>query len=846
MAPKSNFAKLMGTTREAELQNVWNKIFKMTDKVKLSANTDGVFDGKLFEFKYEANFFSRQWNRSAYKALAQSIYYLHKISQMKYEGIDKLPNMVIVIEKTSAFVVPTQQLERILYDNEAGLKVDWRRAPSCPDKNLVNWLERKSFFETYNIKLWRFHNDNSINSFYESIITSNFDGVKIQITEYNFVKIFKIWKDLFCDTNLPSDTIADHYVLDINLKFQFFEKTNTLYSRDTNEEWQVPREKYISFWNYYKRPPSVRVQQYIIANKDRLYDVDTRYNTGDFYTPLVIAEKARKYLKENIPSEIMDTSIWWDPAAGGANLFIDAENKSNVILSTLLDRDLRTLRQVSLFNNSIIEKYNFIKSKDIPDGIKQKLGDYPLIFLLNPPFNDQSGHTLGRQNNPNQIDKNFVDENDLSEIPNPRRNLRGDYSKFLYRIYKIMQQFSISESYVGIFTKSTWLSGIDYSPFRLFWRKRFEFRSGFIIPSKVFECTKGDWPVLFSVWKLREKILYNSRDFEEISFEVFNKDLDLIGEKSYSIGVSNQKCLTSIINKKCLKEKKIKTCVPLKNECDIYDGEEIYCQTIHEGSFGYMTCIANDIQHSDKKLSILSAPYGGSHGNGFSIVEENFENALAVYGIRKSVKKSWLNDKDEFYIRSETVPTKEFKKLKRRAILWSILDGSYTSSLKNIQWNRKKYEIKNHLFALTLNELKVIQGVDANLLPEKDSKAASWLSSKLNKQEFDKFDIDAIDAYKNLMVATFTSGNRQNANPKHQCTNPDASPRQLINGLFNFDGVTLTKDEILALKNYSEKLAILKNKIYETSVKLNIFTETTLFEKVDDDTIVESTSRKVS
>lgn len=365
---KTIFEKIQKTNKEAELQNQWNKLLKMSDEVKLSVNSDGIFDGKLFEFKFEENFYNHgKWTHVAYKALAQAIYYLQRISQLEYEEIDRLPTTVIIIEKNSGFMIPTKQLERILSNAEENLDVDWRRAPSCPDPTLIEWLEKKSFFATYDIRLWTFFDDDSILGFRDAITNSTFEPSQIEITENNFTKIFTIWKKVFCDSALDPTIIADYYVLDINLKFNFLENSNVMYSRETREEWVVPKEKYQSFWRYYKRPPSVKVQQFILSNKDCLYDIQTRDDTGDFYTPFPIANMARKYINNSISAKDRISGLWWDPAAGGANLFIESPSKKNIILSTLLKRDYRTLSSISSFEESTIECFNFLKDP-IPQG----------------------------------------------------------------------------------------------------------------------------------------------------------------------------------------------------------------------------------------------------------------------------------------------------------------------------------------------------------------------------------------------------------------------------------------------------------------------------------------------
>ncbi|MBP6217679.1 MAG: hypothetical protein KA436_03725 [Oligoflexales bacterium] len=58
---KTIFEKIQKTNKEAELQNQWNKLLKMSDEVKLSVNSDGIFDGKLFEFCFVRARVTQKW-----------------------------------------------------------------------------------------------------------------------------------------------------------------------------------------------------------------------------------------------------------------------------------------------------------------------------------------------------------------------------------------------------------------------------------------------------------------------------------------------------------------------------------------------------------------------------------------------------------------------------------------------------------------------------------------------------------------------------------------------------------------------------------------------------------------
>ena len=818
--------KLSLTKNEKEVEGVWNRFLDISEKIKYIKNSDGVWCNKLFEYKFEYNFFVEgRWTKNAYKALAQSIYYLKKISVMDVEGQTNLPSANVVIDKFGGFIVPTQVLERIVGDAENGLVVDWLRAPSNPDPALVLWLESNEFFTHYSIRFYPFISEDHLKEFKNSIENSNQQPARIEINEDNFVKIFELWKKLFWETEENSRQVADNYVLDINLKFKFIEDEDTLVNIETNRTWEVNREKYFMFWSFYKRPPSVKVQQHILSHKDCLYDDVLRNDTGDFYTPLAVASLAKKYINAQVSVQEQNKCYWWDPAAGGANLFIQAPNKSRILLSTLEKTDYRTLKSFPQFRESTVANFNFLKDK-LPKEIKEKLdATESMFFLLNPPFNDQTGHSEGKQSDPNSVGAEFIDMRHGTELS--LRSIRGAYAKFMYKIENVFNEFEL-EGYVGIFSKSAWLSGIDSRDFLEFWHRRYEFKSGFIVPSKIFRGTKGEWPVLFSLWKRRSVADYEATPVE-LHVDIFDEKLDKIGVKQYVPHSESLIRLQDTLDKACLKTKKKIIRPPMKNDYQKYSGKP-YCDFLHDGGFGYLYCFANDVQHSGSKLMLLSSPYGGSNANGLTIAPENFESCLRVYGIRKSVKANWMNDKDEFYISSAIRGSEKYNSLTRMSVLWSLLESGYTSSIKNTTYKGKSYNIKNEFFPLPTSEFEDLS-VNFEDLPNGESYASQWIAA--NNSNFTKVELDAYEACKSFIVETIKTNVRKLGNKERQVQNLDASPRQLINGVISHLGEKTPKELMLVYRNYTNKLQQLQSEISSLVLELNILPNYRIFSECD-------------
>lgn len=811
--------RLQDAEKEKNVENLLNKYFGVSTKLEYLSSSDGVYDSRLFEYKCNHYFYKNgKWSNSAYKALAQTIFYLKRISWFEFEKIEHLPSLIVVADNHGGFVVPAKMCEYILKEEplQDGVIIDWQYAPSSPDPKLITYLKSIEFFSIHGVTYIPFDSLDKLQVFKNIVMTVTSEIPQIEITERNFVQIFKLWrKELF-----PSgDTreVADNYVIDLDIQYRFIDGTSTLIHPESGRQINVPKNRYEKFWKFYRRPPEISVRRYILSHKDALYDDDTRNDLGDRYTPLKLADLAHKYLKQSIDKHDYDTAIWWDCAAGGANLLAFANDKSRIILSTILDVDYRTLSELKYYNEAIIKQMNFLVDK-IPAEIERRLQNSaePIIFLINPPFNDQSGYSGGKENDPNKVDASFIKKGDNLSL----RNMRGIYAKFMYKIYHYIKQYKKEKAYIGVFSKTAWLNGVDYDEFRSLWFSNFKYKNGFIAPSKLFTGIKGNWPVLFSVWQYGEETTT-----EEIRVDIIDKNYYKVGTKRYTTRQKKDR-LSDIIVKP---EKPLLTkFVPLKNECEIYDKEPLYLDKMMTNSYGYLRIISNDVQNSGCELNMFSAPFGGSNHNGIYITAENFETCLCVYGIRKSIIKNWINDKDEFLIYKDINRQPKWESLFRKAILWSIVEGGYTSSLNNMSYKGCTYNIRNHLFALRLDEIENVANVPRHLLPETDTVAAMWVRN--NEKLFDACDIAAISAYKRLIIHTFTLQTRLKGDPKRQCQNPDASPRQLINGLYEYDHQGLSEEEKQLFDAYIKSCKKLKLDVAKLVKEMEIIVAPDLLE----------------
>ena len=107
------------------------------------------------------------------------------------------------------------------------------------------------------------------------------------------------------------------------------------------------------------------------------------------------------------------------------------------------------------------------------------------------------------------------------------------------------------------------------------------------------------------------------------------------------------------------------------------------------------------MQHAGQ-TALFSSVYKVGHDGGFYINPENLLQAATVFSVRRLIKPTWLNDRDQFLQPTEPL-TDEFK---NDCVIWMLFNGSnLTASANDLEWNGKKWSIVNHFIPFTEEEV---------------------------------------------------------------------------------------------------------------------------------------------
>lgn len=384
------------------------------------------------------------------------------------------------------------------------------------------------------------------------------------------------------------------------------------------------------FWQKYKRPPRQEYRDYILDRADRLRHQNVRMYHGAYYTPLQWVEKAQEYLAMELGEDWQDKYYIWDCAAGTGNLLAGLVNKSNLFASTLEQADVATMKerirhgfnmydnhvfQFDFLNDSLIdlrdENGNEIKS-NLPDKLKRIISDEEerkkLIIFINPPFKEAATATTisGTGENASGVAVKSMIYKQYSE--DWGISCRELFTLFMVRIHE-----QLNGCIIGQFSKLK----IPVAPNFYGFRRLFRARAGrcFVVPGNTFDNVTGQFPIGFFTWHTADK-----QHVGEIMADVFDKNGEPIGRK----------LLTVKQDIRTINDWIIKT----RNRSG-------------ERNIGFMSAKGCDFQNQNN-IFIVNDKSLLPHPRGTQVTDMNLKEIAVYFAARHSIKKNWLNDRDQF------------------------------------------------------------------------------------------------------------------------------------------------------------------------------------------------------
>ena len=665
----------------------------------------GVFKGLVDIQTEEVWFEAKEAPTAPILMFAQLLVYV-RAARKRGEPI---PGFLAVIDREKAAIMPTDKALPILDD----AAIIWPKSGSAADKVLAAAVAAhiETHYVVYDIAS---HADEFIGAVKSAVREGRI--IRTPITPDNLRQVFDKWVEMI-GSELGTVNPADYAVLffaDImhdganaaitHLPARLLYDSGKPVFLLNGQTYELASERgYRNFWAIYHRPPEQKHRHYLLERRDSLLPVDEQKFKGAYYTPLHIVDKAYDYLTATLGENWQQRYVVWDMCCGVGNLEIKHSNYRNVFMSTLDKADIEIMQASHTCVGATIFQYDYLNddvtdfgeidyslSNKLPAELRQAIADAKagkkgakqLLVLINPPY-AETGAGVG------QGDKNKKGvENTRAQILMQDMAI-GYASKELFVQFLIRIQGEVPRAIIAMFSTLKYVNAPNFEKFRTKWRA--EFLGGFVIPSRVFDGLRGEFPIGFLMWDQRE-----SEPILQVPVSVLDRGGNTIGEKTYTASPTSS-LLNNWIDRPLARGA---PALPLSNALKISDNPRQKRQ--YDGSVGYLYASNNDLQHAGMETCITSSIFTGGNGGGLYITAENLWQAAIVFGVRRLIKPTWLNDRDQFLQPSQPL-TDEFKS---DCLVWMLFNGSNLSAgADGLRWNARDWSLVNHFIPFTEAEV---------------------------------------------------------------------------------------------------------------------------------------------
>ena len=497
--------------------------------------------------------------------------------------------------------------------------------------------------------------------------------------------------------NLPAELLHRGNAPVFNLNGKIYELSN--------------REGYRQFWAIYHRPPADEYRNYLLERRDSLIPIDERSFKGAYYTPLAVVDKAYDKLTETLGNNWQKDYIVWDMCCGVGNLEVKHSNPRNIYMSTLDAADVDVMKatktcvaatrfQYDYLNDDINDdgKIDYAITNKIPQGLQQAIKENKkILVLINPPYGEAGSNKT---------------DNVKTGIANTKlaATAMGKYGKasnelFTQFVARVAQD--IPAATLAMFSTLKYVNAPNFEKFREAWNAKY--LGGFVVHSKAFDGLKGNFPIGFLVWKTNNGVQNSppleglgvvkksKSSFTEIEVDVLDKNTKPIGEKVF-YNVPNKLFLSNWIEKPKANKQEVVSLSNAVSPARSQSGSTKWS----DNAIAHFVCDSNDFQNANLYTLLLSSAQGIGHKGAVYVTNENLWQAAIVFTVRRVIKPTWLNDRDQFLQPTEPL-TNQFKS---DCLIWMLFNGSnLTASADGLEWNGKTWSIVNHFIPFTESEV---------------------------------------------------------------------------------------------------------------------------------------------
>lgn len=702
----SLYEKLQKVSSEEDVKDIYIKALGLKEYQK------NLIDIQTKEIWFEAKDNARI---STYAMFTQLMHYV----QVALNKGEHIPPFLAVIDTQKAAIMKSEDVIPFLEKKT----IKWGKSASQYTQEALDAISAHigTHFVSFKIET---HEDEFISTVKNAILKG--DIIRTQITPDNLKQVFDKWVAMIGReiSGVAEEDYALLFFADImhdgttsthdNLTAALMHKNNAPVFLLNGKVYELSnKEGYRQFWTIYHKPPKAEYRNYLLERRDSLIPIDERSFKGAYYTPLAVVDKAYDKLTETLGKNWQKDYLVWDMCCGVGNLEVKHSNPRNIFMSTLDNEDVDVMKatktcvaatrfQYDYLNDDITDdgKIDYTLTNKLPENLRKAIAENKkILVLINPPYAEAT--------NADNVSAETTLENKADVAKTKIANIMAEYG---YAKRELFVQFlarltiEIPNATIAMFSTLKYVNAPNFEKFRMVWSA--EYLSGFVVHSKAFDGLNGNFPIGFLVWKTNHNAK-KKNEINEVITDVLNKDSEPIGEKSF-YNLPNDIFLNSWLPRL----KTNCTRIPLKNAVSPREGKAKVTLWI-DNALGYLLSNGNDVQHSSQQTAVLSSVY--NTGGGFYITKENLWQAAIVFSVRRLVKPTWLNDRDQFLQPTKPL-TEEFK---NDCLIWMLFNGSnLTASANELEWNGKKWSIVNHFIPFTEDEVNAPERFESDFMAE--------------------------------------------------------------------------------------------------------------------------------
>ena len=774
------FDDMKMTVIEREVEDVYNKgiSFYFNANITHPFECDGFIDTKvddkllklIMEYKYDKELTSRAARASV---IIQVLYYMKRFEM---NGMI-LPNVCLVGDKNECFVFHTNDIIKYLdYD------LDWSIAPSDAHKKNPDLIIDLVDNEQINPFVFNINEDFDFGVVVVKIkdLAKNIHRY-VHVTEHNIATIFEYFKsNVIKDKKITANELVSVFLGIIKNDNEYYMhpvKKNTLIAN--KKEYTINGSSYKSFAEYFNRTYTPQEKMRFDEISDRLIEDTNRRMKGEFYTPTIFVDYAHKMISEQFGEDWKEKYVVYDCCCGSLNLTRDYKFKE-LYCSTLEESELEIGKrynpeavkfQFDFLNDYIPMPDDIVDESKIPDGLINAFKENkPIIFFLNPPYATACNcdETSKKGINDTAIKQQMHNNN----LGSGAENLQH---QFMYRICQIKHAYNLTNVNIALFSNPIYLSGGKQKDFLRYFCDNFKFTEGIMFQASHFADVSGAWGITFNTWKTGKT--ENINDFNHKLVDNVDGEIKIIGEKDI-YNVWNRELASKWVRKEI---KGIKT-IDLPNTTNGMKIKEVNTRGRGiENELGYFHNNANSVHHNQTVVGFYGMPCAAA--NGIPIIQENYTKCISLFTSRRLIVDNWTNWTDE-YMKPNTEHPK-YAQYEADSIIYSLFNNkSNQSSLRNITYKGKQWNIYNHFFWMSRDEIMALANDNNNddvyndARTDKDRYTYEMIIKykKMMSQEA----IDVLNKANELVVKSFKYRNLFNEDhPEYQINTWDAGYYQL-------------------------------------------------------------------